>query len=82
MDGEQVRVIEEQIEAAIATAMRKLARDGAFNPPPSERVFHLMAKATTAVFEAYLDYARNPTSGFVTATHPLGDGIEYSVRAN
>ena len=29
---------------------------------------------------AYLDYVRDPTNGFVTATLPLGDGIEYSVR--
>ena len=29
---------------------------------------------------AYLDYVRDPTNGFVTATLPLGDGIEYSVK--
>jgi predicted O-methyltransferase YrrM len=29
---------------------------------------------------AYLDYVRNPANGFVTATLPLGDGIEYSVK--
>ena len=28
----------------------------------------------------YLDYVRNPANGFVTATLPLGDGIEYSVK--
>ncbi|MGO8751954.1 MAG: hypothetical protein ACLQNE_38920 [Thermoguttaceae bacterium] len=55
MDGEQVRVLEEEIEAAIAKALRKLARDGMFNPPPSDRVFHLMAKAAIAVFEAAAD---------------------------
>ena len=29
---------------------------------------------------AYLDYVRDPANGFVTATLPLGDGIEYSVK--
>ena len=58
MDGEQVRVLEEQIEVAITKAMRKLACEGAFNPPPSERVFHLMAKAATAVFEALDEQAQ------------------------
>ena len=29
---------------------------------------------------AYLDYVRHPANGFVTATLPLGDGIEYSVK--
>ena len=28
----------------------------------------------------YLAFVRNPANGFVTATLPLGDGIEYSVR--
>ncbi len=28
----------------------------------------------------YLDFVRNPANGFVTATIPLGDGIEYSVK--
>jgi predicted O-methyltransferase YrrM len=28
----------------------------------------------------YLDYVRSPANGFVTATLPLGDGIEYSVK--
>jgi len=28
----------------------------------------------------YLDFVRNPANGFVTATLPLGDGIEYSVK--
>jgi predicted O-methyltransferase YrrM len=30
---------------------------------------------------SYLDFVRDPANGFVTATLPLGDGIEYSVRA-
>lgn len=29
---------------------------------------------------AYLDFIRDPANGFVTATLPLGDGIEYSVK--
>jgi predicted O-methyltransferase YrrM len=29
---------------------------------------------------SYLDYVRSPANGFVTATLPLGDGIEYSVK--
>ena len=29
---------------------------------------------------SYLDFVRNPANGFVTATLPLGDGIEYSVK--
>jgi predicted O-methyltransferase YrrM len=28
----------------------------------------------------YLDFVRDPANGFVTATLPLGDGIEYSVK--
>ncbi len=28
----------------------------------------------------YLDFVHDPANGFVTATLPLGDGIEYSVR--
>ena len=28
----------------------------------------------------YLDFVRNPANGLVTATLPLGDGVEYSVR--
>jgi len=28
----------------------------------------------------YLDFVRDPGNGFVTATIPLGDGIEYSVK--
>jgi predicted O-methyltransferase YrrM len=29
---------------------------------------------------AYLNHVRDPVNGFVTATLPLGDGIEYSVK--
>lgn len=29
---------------------------------------------------SYLDFVRDPSNGFVTATLPLGDGIEYSVN--
>jgi len=29
---------------------------------------------------SYLDFVRDPAHGFVTATLPLGDGIEYSVK--
>jgi predicted O-methyltransferase YrrM len=29
---------------------------------------------------SYLDFVRDPSNGFVTATLPLGDGIEYSVK--
>ena len=29
---------------------------------------------------SYLAFVRNPANGFVTATLPLGDGIEYSVK--
>ena len=29
---------------------------------------------------AYLDYVRDPASGFVSVMLPLGDGIEYSVK--
>jgi hypothetical protein len=54
VEGEQVRVLEEEIEAAIATALRKSARDGRLGLPP-DRVYHLMAKAAVAVFEAVAD---------------------------
>jgi hypothetical protein len=52
MDGKHVRELEEEIETAIAKAMRKLEKSGAIDPSPSERVVHLMAKAAVAVFEA------------------------------
>ncbi|MGA2259411.1 MAG: class I SAM-dependent methyltransferase [Thermoguttaceae bacterium] len=29
---------------------------------------------------SYLDFVRDPANGFVTATLPLSDGIEYSVK--
>ena len=29
---------------------------------------------------SYLDFVRDSANGFVTATLPLGDGIEYSVK--
>ena len=29
---------------------------------------------------SYLDFVRDPANGFATATLPLGDGIEYSVK--
>jgi predicted O-methyltransferase YrrM len=29
---------------------------------------------------SYLEFVRDPANGFVTATLPLGDGIEYSVK--
>ena len=54
MDGEQVRVLEEEIAAAIVAAMWKSAGHGGFSPPP-DRVYHLMAKAAVAVFEAVAD---------------------------
>lgn len=49
MDGKRVRELEKEIETAIAKAMRKLKRDA---PPPSERLYHLAAKAAVAVLEA------------------------------
>ena len=54
VEGEQVRGLEEEVEAAIVAALRKSARDGRFNLPP-DRVYHLMAKAAVAVFEAVAD---------------------------
>jgi hypothetical protein len=54
VDGQQVRVLEDQIGTAIAAVLRKSARDGRFNLPP-DRVYHLMAKAAVAVFEAVTD---------------------------
>ncbi len=50
MDGKRVRELEHEIEAAIAKVMQR-----SHKPPPSERVFHLMAKAAAAVFEAAAD---------------------------
>ena len=52
MNGEQVERLEAELETAIARVVRRMLKDGHLPEPQSHRVFHLMAKAAVAVFEA------------------------------
>jgi hypothetical protein len=49
MDRDQVRRLEDEIEAAITEALRRLTKDDRTIP---RQIYHLMAKAAVAVFEA------------------------------
>jgi hypothetical protein len=55
MDRDQVQILEEELEIAIGRVVRRLARAKQIGPPPSNRTYHLMAKAATAVLEAAAD---------------------------
>lgn len=64
MDPDQVARLEDEIEAAITRALRHLAKDDRTIPrPPSGRVYHLMAKAAVAVFEATDEQRRRAGKG-------------------
>ncbi|MGO9109032.1 MAG: hypothetical protein ACLP9L_07345 [Thermoguttaceae bacterium] len=52
MDGEQVQILEEELEVAIARVVRRLAKAKQIKSLPPARIFHLMAKAAVAVLEA------------------------------
>lgn len=52
MNGKQVEMLETELEKAVGRVVQKMAKDGHIKMPPSKRIYHLMAKAATAVFEA------------------------------
>ena len=52
MNGDEVQVLEEELEIAIGRVVRRLNEAKRINAPSSKQVFHLMAKAATAVLEA------------------------------
>ncbi len=55
MNHDQVRDLEELIEAALATVFRQREAMETLShgpPPPDDRTLHLMAKAAVTVFEA------------------------------
>lgn len=52
MNGDQVQVLEEELEIAIGRVVRRLARAKHIGPLPPARTYHLMAKAAAAVLEA------------------------------
>ena len=55
MNGDEVQVLEQELEIAIGRVVRRLARAKQIGPPPSNRTYHLMAKAAAAVLEAVAD---------------------------
>jgi hypothetical protein len=55
MHRDQVRLLEEELETAIAQVVRRVAKDGGVKSPPLGRTYHLMAKAAVAVLEAVAD---------------------------
>jgi hypothetical protein len=55
MNGGEVKVLEDELEAAIARVVRRLARAKQIHAPPPDRTYHLMAKAAAAVLEAVAD---------------------------
>jgi hypothetical protein len=52
MNGDEVQVLEEELEIAIGRVVRRLARAKQIGALPSKRTYHLMAKAAAAVLEA------------------------------
>ena len=52
MNPNHVELLEEELEAAIGRVVRRLIKAKRIGPPPSNRTYHLMAKAATAVLEA------------------------------
>ena len=55
MNHDQVETLEEELEIAIGRVVRRLAKAKQIGPPPSNRTYHLMAKAAAAVLEAVAD---------------------------
>jgi hypothetical protein len=52
MNGDEVRVLEKELENAIGRVVRRLAKAKQINAPPSKHTYHLMAKAAVTVLEA------------------------------
>ena len=59
MNGEEVRLIEDQLQTALGRAVPAGPERSVERPPPA-RVVHLMAKAATAVLEAAARPAADP----------------------
>ncbi len=55
MNGDEVQLLEQELEIAIGRTVRRLARVKQIGLPSSKRVFHLMAKAAAAVLEAVIE---------------------------
>ena len=55
MNHDQLEMVEEELERAIVRAVRRIAKEGHIKEPPSNRTYHLMAKAAAAVLEAVDD---------------------------
>ena len=55
MNGDEVQTLEQELETAIGRVVRRLAKTKQIGPPPSNRIYHLMAKAAAAVLEAVAD---------------------------
>ncbi len=55
MNHDQVQVLEEELEQAVARVVRRLARARQIHAVASNRTCHLMAKAAVAVLEAATD---------------------------
>ena len=54
MNGDQVQVLEEELEIAIGRVVRRLVKAKQIGLLPA-RTYHLMAKAAAAVLEAVAD---------------------------
>ncbi len=52
MNHDQVEILEQELEIAIARVVRRVAKAKPIKVPPSNRTCHLMAKAAAAVLEA------------------------------
>ena len=55
MNGDEVEILEQELEDAIGRVVRRLARAKQIGELPSKRTCHLMAKAAAAVLEAVDD---------------------------
>jgi hypothetical protein len=60
VNHDQVKMIEHELEEAIALAIRRLAQEGRLDEPRRGRTYHLMAKAAVAVLEAVDDVRPAP----------------------
>ena len=55
MNGDEVQVLEEELEIVIGRVVRRLAKANQIGVSPSKHTCHLMAKAAAAVLEAVAD---------------------------
>jgi hypothetical protein len=55
MNGDEVQLLERELEEAIGKVVQRLAKVKQIGTRPSKQVFHLMAKAAVAVLEAVAD---------------------------